>query len=79
MNSPLYIGVIIHPDKPEGQQVTVAAYGEYQSVVEGQTVREYVKATAEWNAANPAPTTIEPPMWDLYVCERRFADTHLVT
>lgn len=72
MNSPLYIGVVIHPSREnELDRVQVVAYGEHQSVVEGQTAREYVKATIEWDKA---ANTGEPPMWDIYICDRRLSE-----
>lgn len=71
MNSPLYLGVVIKPDAPAGQQVTTVSYSEDRGQVTGDAVREWQKAQHDWESSGGIEAGAEPPMWDVYICERR--------
>lgn len=70
MNSPAYLGVVIKPDNLDDRQVEAAGYSDNPAVANGQAMREWQKAEAEWQGKLPS-TRVESPMHDLYVCVRR--------
>lgn len=68
MNSPFYIGVVIHPDKTADKCVDVVYSGEDYAAASGQARRSWAESQAAWNEL---PQKNEPPFHDVYVCIRR--------
>ena len=72
MNSPLYLGVVIHPDREPDKQVEVVAYAESQAAASGQAMRAWQKAQSAWDLRHEDGD--EPPFHDVYICERRIKE-----
>lgn len=68
MNSPFYIGVVIHPDKTAEKQTDVVYSGEDYRAADAQARRSWADAQVAWNEQ---PQKTEPPLHDVYVCIRR--------
>lgn len=68
MNSPLYLGVVIHPDREPEKQIEVVSYAESYEVADGQAQRAWEKAYETWRTSGEGA---ESPIYDVYVCERR--------
>lgn len=71
MNSPFYIGVVIHPDKTADKQIDVVYSGEDYAAADAQARRSWAEAQAAWNEN---PNKEEPPLHDVYVCVRRLSN-----
>jgi hypothetical protein len=66
----MYLAVVIHPDNPPESQVQVVGYAGDYHVANGMALRAWEKAQKKW-ANLPDNTKNEPPLHDIYICERR--------
>jgi len=69
MNSPLYIGVVVHPDREPDHRIEVVSYAESYPVADAQAMRAWQKAQSAWDLRHEEGD--EPPFHDVYVCARR--------